>query len=170
MAADLTIVRDMHICHDPVVITQARNPDVLRRTRVNGYELANGIAIADFKRCLLAGVFFVLRVAANRAKPIEHIVFTDGGMAIDDAVLTDNATFSDRDICMDDRIGAYLHRGMQLGAIMNNRGRVDKFGHCSSRSRIAHMIAASATTAPSTVARALYLQMTLLIRSAVTSS
>ena len=61
VVADLAIVRHMHIGHDPIVVTDTRNADILRRSTVDGAKLSNGIAIADFQRGGFALIFFVLR-------------------------------------------------------------------------------------------------------------
>ena len=47
VVANLAIVCNMHIRHDPVVVAQLSNAIVLRCTSMNGGELPNGIAIAD---------------------------------------------------------------------------------------------------------------------------
>jgi hypothetical protein len=65
VVANLAIVRNVHISHDPIVITQLRNAIVLRRTGVNRSELANGIAITDLQAGWFTAVFHVLWRAAD---------------------------------------------------------------------------------------------------------
>jgi hypothetical protein len=68
VVANLAIVCNMHICHDPIVITQPRNAIVLRRTSVNGGELSNGIAITDLQAGWFTALFHVLWRATNGSK------------------------------------------------------------------------------------------------------
>ena len=58
--ADLAIMCDMHIGHDPVIVAHARNARVLRRPQIESTELADGIAIADDQAGRLARIFLVL--------------------------------------------------------------------------------------------------------------
>ena len=47
VVTNLTIVCNMYIRHDPIIITQLGNAIVLSGTGMNRGELPNGIAIAD---------------------------------------------------------------------------------------------------------------------------
>ena len=53
-------MRDMHIGHDPVIVTQPGNPLILDSTAVYSHELADGIAVTDFQPGRLARVFLAL--------------------------------------------------------------------------------------------------------------
>src|SRR3546814_7820591 len=75
MAGDLAIVGDMHVRHDPVVVADAGNPHILGRSRLDGDIFTHGLAVAAFQARGFAGVFFVLRDAADGAKTVERIVF-----------------------------------------------------------------------------------------------
>jgi hypothetical protein len=44
---DLAVVGQMHIGHDPVVIADPRNPNVARRSDIEGTKLANSIAVSN---------------------------------------------------------------------------------------------------------------------------
>jgi hypothetical protein len=65
VAADMAIVRYVHIGHDPVVIAHCRLAVALHRAAANGAELANRIAIPDGQRGWLIGVFLVLWIVAD---------------------------------------------------------------------------------------------------------
>src|SRR3546814_5864650 len=104
MAGDLAIGCDMHVRHDPVVVADAGNPHILGRSRIDGDIFTHGIAVADFQARGFAGVFFVLRDAADGAKTVERIVFAYGGMAIDDAVRADDAARAHRDVLANDAV------------------------------------------------------------------
>src|SRR5690606_23905890 len=127
---------------------------------------------ADFQACWLAGVFLVLRHAAHRAEAVERIVPADGRMAVDDAVRPHDRAAADADVVADDAVGAHADIFGQLRRRGYDGGWMNAFGRhqLSSTTRMAHMILASATTSPSTVALAVYLHITRLMRSASTSS
>jgi hypothetical protein len=47
VTADLAIVRQMHIGHDPVVIAQTGHPCIAGRTDIKGAKLSDGIAVSN---------------------------------------------------------------------------------------------------------------------------
>jgi hypothetical protein len=47
----------MHIGHDPVVVADAGDPDILGGADVEGAELANGVAVTDLQAGRLAAYF-----------------------------------------------------------------------------------------------------------------
>ena len=61
VVADLAVVRDVHVGHDPVVVAEARDARVLHRAAVDRAVLADRVAVADLDRGGLAGVLLVLR-------------------------------------------------------------------------------------------------------------
>ena len=65
VVADLAVVREVHVGHDPVVVADARDAGVLRRAAVDGDVLADGVAVADLDRGGLARVLLVLRRRAD---------------------------------------------------------------------------------------------------------
>ncbi len=77
VVADDTIVRDMRVRHQPVVVADARDARILHRASIDRAVLANRIAFADLERRSLASVFFVLRVIADRCKLKYMIVAAD---------------------------------------------------------------------------------------------
>ena len=68
MITNLAIVRNMHIGHDPVVITNPSNSLILRSTRMNGCELPNRISVTNDELGRLTAVFHVLRFATDGRK------------------------------------------------------------------------------------------------------
>src|SRR5688572_15284998 len=79
--ADLAVVCQMHIRHDPVVIAQPGDPGVLYRATVKGAEFAYGIPIADFEPSRLSCIFLVLRRLAQRYELKNPVVTADAGTA-----------------------------------------------------------------------------------------
>ena len=65
VAADDAIVRDMHVSHDPVVITDDRFTLILHGAAADRAKLANRISFADDQTCPFASVLLVLRIIAD---------------------------------------------------------------------------------------------------------
>ena len=65
VAADMAIVRNVHIGHDPVVITYRRLTIALHCAATDCAKLANRIAVPDSQRGWLSCVLFVLRIVAD---------------------------------------------------------------------------------------------------------
>src|SRR4051812_36247233 len=61
VVADLAVVREMHVRHDPVVVAEPRNAGVLYGAAIERAKFANGVAIADFKARGFARILLVLR-------------------------------------------------------------------------------------------------------------
>ncbi len=166
LVADLAVVRQMDIGHDPVVITEAGYPGVLRRAAVEGAELADGVAIADFEAGRLAGVFLVLRLFADGTELENAVVAADPGMAADHHMGTDDGAVADLDMLADERIRtdgdvvAKPRRGMDDGGRMDAHADVE---------RMAHIRSASAATSPSTFAVAANFHMPRLVVVSLTS-
>jgi hypothetical protein len=92
--AHLTIMRDMNICHDPVVIAETRDADILHRTNIKGTTFANGVVISYFQSGRFVSIFFVLRNFAQRTKLKDAIVLADAGMAVYYTVPAPISTYS----------------------------------------------------------------------------
>ena len=58
--ADLAVVRQVHIGHDPVVVTDTGDAYITWRPDIEGAKLADGVALADDQLTRLALIFFVL--------------------------------------------------------------------------------------------------------------
>src|SRR5258708_3154664 len=61
VAADLAVVRGVHVGHDPGVAAEARHPPIQRGAARERDVLADGVVVADLDRGVLAGVLLVLR-------------------------------------------------------------------------------------------------------------
>src|SRR5215813_2055243 len=83
MAANLAIVREMDVGHGPVVVANARDAHVLRRSRVEGAELPDGVVIADLQAGWLAAVLLVLRAFTERHELEDTVASPDAGVAGD---------------------------------------------------------------------------------------
>src|SRR4029079_12691107 len=81
MAADLRIMRHVDIGHDPVVVANARHPQVLHRSGIQRAEFTNDVVVADLQACWLAILFLVLRIAADDGMLVDAVVAADAGMA-----------------------------------------------------------------------------------------
>jgi hypothetical protein len=88
--SNLTIVRNMHIRHDPVVVAQAGNAYILRSSQIEGTEFANCVSIPYLKARRLAGVFLVLWYFANGTELKNTVVAPDPGMSGNDDMRTDS--------------------------------------------------------------------------------
>src|SRR5690606_24333877 len=127
--------------------------------------------VADLEPRRFTRVFFILRYAAYGAKAVKIIIGAHRRVAVDNAMRTHHSARTNDNMLSDDAVWADLHIVCNAGAGRDNGSGVYQARHdYSSSTRMAHMILASATTCPSTVARAEYLQMERLMRSAVTSS
>ena len=125
LVADLAIVRDMHVGHDPVVVANRGHAAILHRAQVKGAKLANGVAVADLQTGRFAGIFLVLRHFTQRAELEDAVVAPDTGMAPDHAMRSDDRVVTNLDVRTDDRIGADLDIGADFGARIDQGSRVD---------------------------------------------
>src|SRR5690606_34233927 len=103
---DLAVMSDVHIGHDPVVVAQAGHSDILNRAGVHRHILPEHVAVTDFQPGGLAAILFVLRHAPDRAEPVKHIVGTDGGVAVDDAMRTHLGARPNGDMRANQAVGA----------------------------------------------------------------
>src|SRR5690606_29028077 len=133
-------------------------------------DLAYHVPVTDLELGGLAVVLFVLRHSTNRTKPVENVVPAYGGVPIDDAMRSNLCSRPDAHAGPHDAVRTDGNVFSQFGLRRDNGGGMDTPGHQSSSARMAHISFAAATSWPSTVARALYLHMVRLRRSAETSS
>src|SRR6185503_8756621 len=169
LATHLAIVRQVHVSHDPVLVPQARDADILRRAAVDGDGLADGIAVADLDPGRLAGVLLVLRRRADRGEVPDVVAPADAGVAVEHHVRADPGALADLDVLADDRIGADLDVRGEPRARVHDGARMD-LGHQAPAGWTAQRIVASATTAPATRATQANLPMLRSTRSSLTSS
>ncbi|GIK26067.1 MAG: hypothetical protein BroJett006_23130 [Betaproteobacteria bacterium] len=106
VVADLAVMGQMHIGHDPVVRSKPGYSDVLRGTAVERAEFADGIAITNLKLCRLSGVFFILGHLPDRAILKNPIAIPDAGVSVEDNMRSNPGVVADLDVFSDDRISA----------------------------------------------------------------
>src|SRR3970282_209769 len=111
LAADLAVVREVHVRHDPVVVAHARHARVARRAAVDGDVFAYRVAVADLHGRVFAAIFLVLRRRADGGELIDAVVAADAHAAIEDHVRPDPAALADLDLFAEDRVGADRHPG-----------------------------------------------------------
>jgi hypothetical protein len=167
LVADLAVVREMHVGHHPVVVTQPRHADVERGAAIDGDVLADGVVVADLDARRLVGVLLVLRRRADGGEVPDAVAATDARMSVDDDVRADPGALAHLDVLADDRVRADFHVLGKARAAMHRRGGMD---HLWSTGRIEQRIVASATVSPSTRATQANLPMPRSARSMVTST
>ena len=104
MIADLAIVRDMDVGHDPVVIAHSRDTPVLHGAATDRAVFENRIVVADLESCRLVVVLFVLGITTDRIERVEVIVAADARRPIDHDVAVYPGTRTDLHVVVDDRI------------------------------------------------------------------
>ncbi|MNI54337.1 hypothetical protein D3C73_1092290 [compost metagenome] len=158
MVADHTVMADVGIGHDQVVVTQRGFSAVLDRATVNGHTLANHVVITDHQARWLPFVLQVRGVFADRGKLVDAIVLADPGRPLEHHVRTNDGTLPDFDIRANDRPRADLDTIGQFGRRIDDRPRINRI-HSS---RSAQVISAEHTGLPSTSARHSNFQMVFL--------
>ena len=122
MAAKLAVVGDVDVGHDPVVIAQAGDAGVLHGAGVDGDELADGVARADFQTGGFACVFLVLRRCANAGELEDAVARANAGAAFNDAVRANAAARANAHMGANDGIGADGDICRQLSRRVNEGG------------------------------------------------
>ncbi len=119
-AADLAIMRNMHIGHDPVVVAEAGDPDILRGAGVEAAEFTNRVAVADLQAGRLAAILLVLRHFAQRTERVDAVVATDARPPGDHHVRADQRIVANFHLLADDRISPDGHVLAESGARMDD--------------------------------------------------
>ena len=132
LVAQHTVVCNVHVGHDPVVVTDTGHTRVLCGTQVEGAELADGVAVANHQLRGLTGIFLVLRHSAQGAELENPVVRTDGRVALDHAMCAHSGACAHGDMWADDRIRPHADRRVQVRALCNDGCGVDQ-AHVSSR-------------------------------------
>src|SRR5207244_9810083 len=164
VVADLTVVRDMHVGHDPVVVADARDARVLHGAAAESATFADGVAVADLERGRLPTVFLVLGRSAERTESENSILSSYARSPLDHHVRPDRGPLPYLDVHADDRIRSHRYSRGELRAGMNDGRRVNHIG------RSVHRIFASAASASPTRASAPNFHRPRALRSTVTSS
>jgi hypothetical protein len=107
VVANLAIVCQMNIGHDPIVIAHLRHTLIARRANVEGAKLSNGVAIANDQLARLTGVFLVLGHRAQRIELKDFVVFANGGVSLNDAMAGHRGASIDANMRANDRVRPY---------------------------------------------------------------
>src|SRR2546430_9785358 len=169
VAADLAVVREVHVGHDPVVIAHARTAAIQRGAAVDGDALAEGVAVADLDRGVLAAVLLVLRRRAERGEMEDLVVAPDAQSPVEHDVRADPAALADFDLGADHAVGPNAHASGKACGGIHQGGGVDLRAHWASIDCIEQRMVASATTLPSTRALQLNFAIPRSCRSKCTS-
>src|SRR5210317_1212870 len=119
--ADHTIMRDVHVGHDPVVIPDNRVTCILRCATTESTELANRVAVANDQACRLPSVLLVLGVIADRGELVDMVVPADLRWAVYDDMAFDTCAATDLDVVSNYRVGANLDIVCNSRAVRHNR-------------------------------------------------
>src|SRR3970040_2207344 len=95
VAADLAVVGEMDIRHEPVVVADPRHANVLRGPAIEGAELADGVAVADFPPRRRPLVLLVLGNLADGGELEDAVALADARVAGHHGMRADPAPRSD---------------------------------------------------------------------------
>ena len=80
--AHMTVMCQMHVGHDPVVIAQLGHARIAGRANVKSAKLTDGVAVANYQLARLAAVFFVLGNGPERVELKDAVVTAYGGVRL----------------------------------------------------------------------------------------
>jgi hypothetical protein len=116
----------MHISHDPVVITNARDAKVARRANIERTKLSDGVVVAYNQLARLTRIFFVLWNCTDRIELENVVVVTNGGAAFNHTVRTNLSARPYLNVGTYNGVRAYTHTAVQLGLWVNDGGGVNQ--------------------------------------------
>ncbi|MCY1173607.1 hypothetical protein D9M73_137730 [compost metagenome] len=148
MVANDTVVTDVGVGHDQVVIAQGGFRTVLNGPTVNRHAFTDDVVVTDHQAGFLAFVFQIGRVLTYRRKLVDTVVLTDSGWPLENHMRPDHGPLADFHTCADDRPRADLDTVSQDGRRIDDCARVDQ----THSLRSAQMISAEQTGLPSTEA------------------
>src|SRR5690606_1807973 len=111
----LAIMGNMDISHNPVIVADSGDADVLSGAGVNGDVFAHHVSVTDFQTCGFALVLFVLRHTANGTEAVEVVVFANSGVPVDYAVRAHHRTGANFYIRTNNSVRTNPHIGGQFG-------------------------------------------------------
>jgi hypothetical protein len=126
LITDLAVVRQVHVGHDPVIVAHSGHAGISRGANIEGTKLSNGVAVTNYQFARLTLVFFILGDRAQRIELKNAVVFTDGGVAFDDAMRANGRTSANLDVWANDAVRANLDRGIQLSFAVDQCCRVNQ--------------------------------------------
>jgi hypothetical protein len=125
VTANLAIVSNVHVGHDPVVVADPGYAAILHRAATEGAVFTDHIVIAYFQGGGLAGVFFVLGITTDGSEGIDLVVATNVGGARNHCVRTNLTAGTDFYIGADDGEGSNTHVVSEPGGGVDNGLGVD---------------------------------------------
>src|SRR5450631_3929733 len=164
VTTDLAVVGNMHVRHDPIVVTYARDTGILHRAGIEGAEFAYGVVIAYLKTRRLARIFLVLGNSSHRIKLEDTVVLADAGVPFDYHMRPYPCSRTDLDMFADNGISAHLDICGEFGVGVNDCGGMAHYG----TDFTVHISSASAASLPSTSTTPLNLYKPRILRMSAT--
>ncbi len=142
------VMGNMHIRHDPIVVTDTGYATTLGRATIDRDKLTNGIIVANFQPSRFARVFFILWRTTDRRMCVNLVTRANPSWAFNNAMCANTATSANMHVSSNNRIRANVDARVNTGAGIDDCSWVDR--HHAARS--AQSISALATISPSTFA------------------
>ena len=136
LIAQLTIVRDMRIRHQQIVVADARHALIVRRAAIHCDGFTKHIAVADLEAGRLAVVFLVLRRIPQRGKLEYLVVGADARRAVDHGVRANPGSGANHDIGADHGEWPDFNVGRDVCLRRYHRPRIDHPAAPFSRRRL----------------------------------
>src|SRR6266481_3188645 len=114
IVADLAVVPDVRVRKKKIVIANPRDTAALRGSPADGYMLAKNVCTAHLQFDALATESVVLRIAANHAKRVKHVVICEFRRAAHHRMLVQYGPVAQFHVRADHRIRANPHARAQL--------------------------------------------------------
>src|SRR6478672_11968777 len=172
VAADLAVVRDVHVGQQPVVVADSRRATAVVGAAADGDEFADRVAVADHEVGPFTGEFLVLRIATDGREAMDPVVAADRRWTGDAAMRADLSPVRDAHVGPDDAEGADADAMADVRAGIDHGAGMDA-GLRASHAQLftsAQRISADATCTPSTRATPSYIAMLRMTRVSETSS
>ncbi len=159
VVVDLTVVGNMAVGHDPVLVSDARDTAGGLHAQVDGAELADGIAGTNDQFRGLTRVLLVLRHGANRVELEYGVVAPDRGAALNHAMGTDAGALCNANLGPDDGVRPHDDGVVQDGTGIHQRSGMNGRHVPAPQGirRMVHISSASQAISSPTFARALNL-------------
>src|SRR5579859_3533194 len=151
----------MRVGEKEIFVADARDAPTLFRAAADGNVLAKNIVVSHDQFSPLPAIGVILRITADRAKRIEHIIVAVLRRASNESVRVNNAALAKLRFFTDDRVRsnsysrgkllARRHDGLRMNLRLVHFAGSSAFAP-RSRSTILHISVASAANCPSTVA------------------
>ena len=122
MVLNNTVVTDMHVAHDEVVVSHVSIASVLHGTSVNRHVLAYDVVVTNRDGRRLALILQVRCGLANGAKLEDVVPSTNLGRPLDHHMGFDNRPLANHNPRTDDTVGTHRHGGVQISLRVNNGG------------------------------------------------